>query len=275
MRVITPDQVPQDHPYYRTCSPAYRAYLHGCGLSTADAPGGFGWIKKLVGPLYLAKFERLPAPPEVPALKAAGFRKGWVVWVPGRTATVPAGWRKMWLRTHMAATGFSPVDADYAKRWNQRARRALKKFLASGAAVEPMSHEDFAAAFRATRVRHSFKSDYLKYFGKIVAIAPSTVRAWGVRFQGKVVAGLAVHDYASSSAHLVAFTSEAAKPLQAGTGLIDRWFSDSLTRGVRYVDFDHLRDWTMPADQQGYTDFKNNFVDCAVRYKDAYFKWVG
>jgi hypothetical protein len=95
------------------------------------------------------------------------------------------------------------------------------------------------------------------------------------RVNGEVAAGLAVLDYCgNSSVHLVAFTGPAAKPVQAGTGLIDRWFADSWARGIRYANFDHLRDKSMTADQQGYTDFKNNFMDYAITYPDSYFKFL-
>lgn len=277
MHFLTADQVPPEHPYYRSSSPAYRAYLHRCGLKTVDAPGGFGWIKKLLHPLYLAKFERTPGVPDIADLKAKGFKKGWVIWIPAHTATIPKGWRKMWFKTHLSSSGFTIIDSpDYATKWNQRARRARKKFLASEARIVSMAPADFMAAFRATRVRHLCKSDYITYFRKLTELDAASVRSWGVEWNGKIVAGLAVHDYAgNSSAHLVAFTSREARPLQAGTGLIDRWFSDSLARGIKYINFDHLRDAGMTRDQQGYTDFKNNFIEYAVKYRHSYFRWVG
>lgn len=74
--------------------------------------------------------------------------------------------------------------------------------------------------------------------------------------------------------HLVAFTSREAKPFQAGTGLIDQWFSDSVTRGIEYINFDHLRDSSMTSDQQGYTDFKLNFVEHECYFRDSYFRFL-
>ncbi len=278
MKPLSAAEIPADHPYYRSSSPAYREYLRGCGLSVVDAPGGYGWIKQLPFGLSLAKFERLPGVPDVSALKAAGFRRGWVIWVPARAREIPSGWRKMWVRTHLVRTGFSEISGpDYAAGWSQRARRALKRFLSvPGAKVVSMPHADFAAAFRAARVRHAFKSSYLEYFRKISALAPDAVRSWGAEYGGKVVAGLAALDYAgSSTAHLVAFTCPEAKEIQAGTALVDRWFSDSLARGLRYVDFDHLHGPGMTPDQKGYSRFKENFIGTFAEYRDSYFRWIG
>ena len=52
------------------------------------------------------------------------------------------------------------------------------------------------------------------------------------------------------STHLVAFTAQERKPVQAGTGLIDYWYADSLKKGLKYIDYDHLRDKFMTSDQQ-------------------------
>lgn len=182
----------------------------------------------------------------------------------------------MWIRSHFIQTGFTVLDSpDYSRKWNDRARRAHKKFLAADAKIEEVSDFEFMEAFRSTPVKHLYKKDYIKYYRTMAAIAPNDVRSYVVRHDGKIVAGLAVLDYAgNSSAHLVAFTSPEAKGIQAGTGLIGRWFSDSFKRGIKYVNFDHLRDSSMTHDQQGYTDFKKNFMEYSLSYPDSYFKFV-
>lgn len=183
----------------------------------------------------------------------------------------------MWIRSHFMSSGFTVVDsAEYFKKWNERSRRARKKFLASGAEVLEVSDDEFVEAFRSTPVKHLYKKDYVKYYRTMSAIAPNDVKSYVVKHEGEIVAGLAVLNYAgNSSVHLVAFTDPSAKAIQAGTGLIDRWFSDSYANGVRYVNFDHLRDSSMTHDQQGYTDFKKNFMEYSLSYPDAYFKFVG
>lgn len=183
----------------------------------------------------------------------------------------------MWLKSHFTNSGFTTVDSpEYFKKWNERARRARKKFLSSeGAEIERVSDDEFMEAFRVTPVRHAYKKEYVKYFRTIAAIAPDDTRAYVAKYRGKPVAGLAVLDYnGNSSVHLVAFTGPDAKKIQAGTGLVDRWFADSFESGVKYVNFDHLKDSSMTPDQQGYTDFKNNFIEHSIEYPDSYFRFV-
>lgn len=205
-----------------------------------------------------------------------GFGPGFVIWIPARRDEVPKGWRNMWLRSHFTQSGFTVIDSpDYQKKWNERSRRARKKFLASGASIDVVSDFEFMDAFRNTPVKHLYKKDYIKYYRTMAAIAPNDVKSYVARHDGKIVAGLAVLNYAgNSSAHLVAFTGPDAKAIQAGTGLIDRWFADSYANGVKYVNFDHLRDSSMTHDQQGYTDFKKNFMEYSLSYPDSYFKFV-
>ena len=77
------------------------------------------------------------------------------------------------------------------------------------------------------------------------------------------------------STHLVAFTSREAKVSQCGTGLINAWYLTSLARGIKYIHFDHLRDIHMTADQQGYTNFKLNFIEDLIEYPKCYFQFWG
>ena len=72
----------------------------------------------------------------------------------------------------------------------------------------------------------------------------------------------------------MAFTGKEAKPYQAGTGLMDRWFSDSVEMGLKYINFDHLRDSSMEKSQQGYTDFKLNFIENECYFEDSYFRFL-
>ncbi len=273
---LTAADLPKDHPYYRSSSEGYRKYLETCGLRTLKTSDGYAWLKNVLG-FHIAKFERLEAEPDIAALKAAGFGPGVVIWIPARRTEIPKPWRKMWLRSHFMNSGFTVVDSpDYFRKWNERARRARKKFLSTeGAETVRVSDDEFMEHFRTTPVRHAFKKEYIKYYRTMAAIAPESVRSYVAKYRGKVVAGLAVFDYCgNSSAHLVAFTGPEAYSIQAGTGLIDRWFADSWTSGVKYVNFDHLKDPSMTPDQQGYTDFKKNFMEYSIEYPDSYFRFV-
>lgn len=160
-------------------------------------------------------------------------------------------------------------------RWNERARRARKRFLAQeDVEIKMVEAKEFIDAFSTARVKHHFKSDYTKYYLRMYNLDPTSVRSFLAisKTQGSV-AGLAVHDSGNMSTHLVAFTDKSAKISQAGTGLIDAWYADSLERKMTYIHFDHLRDIHMTSDQQGYTDFKLNFIEHAISYPKCYFQF--
>jgi|GEM_PF-1045783 len=281
MSIIERYDYPTDHPYYRTNSAVYNTYLSQyCGIRTISLEEGrrFGWIKNIIGKhIQLAKFERIDTEPTRELLVPHGWTRGMVIWVPFQRRDIPPGWRRLAVNTHFTRTGFTEItDEKYHKKWNERAQRARKKFLAhSDIRIESVDPEVFIRAFSSTKVRHLFKSDYVKYYRKLTTIDASSVRSYLCYHGDQPIAGLAVHDYnGNSSVHLVAFTSNEARPYQAGTGLIDRWFAESVRMGIRYINFDHLRDSSMTRDQQGYTDFKMNFVESECYFRDSYFRFM-
>jgi len=213
-------------------------------------------MKRIFGKYaQLVKFERVDTEPTKESLKAHGFVRGVVIWIPFRRTDIPKGWRKLAVGTHFTRTGFTRIeDHEYYKKWNERARRARKKFLSNNPEeiqIRLVDDKTFVEAFRKVKVKHLFKSDYIKYYQAMISSGKDSIRSY-VCYQGDTpISGLAVHDYTpNSTVHLVAFTSKEANPIQAGTGLIDRWFSDSIDRGIEYINFDHLRDSSMEKSQQ-------------------------
>lgn len=283
MSLIDRRDFPKDHTYYRTTSPVYNAYLRDhCHIHTIPLEGGtrFGWMKRIFGKyLQLVKFERVDTEPTRELLEPHGFKRGFAIWIPANRTDIPKGWRKLAIGTHFTRTGFVRIEnREYYKKWNERARRARKKFLSFAGSeihIELVDEETFADAFRKTKVKHLFKSDYIRYYRSMVSAGKDSIRSY-VCYRGNTpISGLAVHDYTSNSTvHLVAFTSKEANSFQAGTGLIDRWFSDSVDRGISYINFDHLRDSSMEKAQQGYTDFKLNFIENECYFRDSYFRFL-
>jgi hypothetical protein len=283
MQTIERSDFPEDHTYYRTTSTVYNKYLQNhCHIHTISLEQGtrFGWMKRIFGKyMQLVKFERVDIEPTKELLQSNGFHRGFVIWIPFRRTDIPVGWRKLAVGTHFTRTGFVQIEnQEYYKKWNERARRARKKFLSldsSEIRIELVDKEAFIDAFKKIKVKHLFKSDYIAYYRAMIGIDESTIRSY-VCYRGNTpLSGLAVHDYsAHESVHLVAFTSKEANPLQAGTGLIDRWFSDSINQGIKYINFDHLRDSSMEKAQQGYTDFKLNFLERECYFRDSYFRFL-
>jgi hypothetical protein len=186
MPLINRSEFPADHTYYRTTSPVYNKYLRDyCHIRTIALEKGtrFGWIKNLFGKyLQLVKFERIDIEPTKELLKEHGFTRGFVIWIPFRRTEVPVGWRKLAIGTHFTRTGFTHIENnEYYKKWNERARRARKKFLSfseSEVRIELVDEETFVKAFKAVKVKHMFKSDYIKYYRAMMEAGSDTVRSY-------------------------------------------------------------------------------------------------
>jgi hypothetical protein len=274
---------PKDYFYHRTSSPTYRAYLEGCGLSTFDTetPPQFAWKKKIFGNFFwVVKWERVDSEPDVEYIKKMTWlRHAFIAWIPySRTrAELPKLWRKLWFTDHFEETGFAELHRErsmYAS-WNDRAKRALKKFEKSGCTLEAVTPEIFAQAFTKTKVKHWHKSVYVNYYKKMVAIDATKVRQWiAYTPLGMPAAGLAVHDYLDThSVHLVAFTDQKYYDTQAGTGVMWAWFRDSHEKSIKYLSVDHIRNRTGPWDQKWYTAFKENFITTRLSFREAYFRF--
>lgn len=277
MIFLKPEQYPKDFFYHRTASEAYRQYLEGCWPQTFDIgnPPQYAWKKSLLGGnFHVVRYERTDIEPDIEKLKKEeGIKHAMVAWIPYSRTEAPLGWKRLYLTDHFRETGYVLLTENYRSKWNERSRRAMKKFEKSGAITYQVDSETFVKAFRETKVKHWYKSDYIKYYQKMVAIDHSKIRQWLVYVDDEPVAGLAVHDYIENhSVHLVAFTGKKAYPSQWGTALIDTWFRDSLSKGIKYLSFDQLRQKGGPSEQRGYTEFKENFIEYRLSFPKAYFK---
>lgn len=272
-------QFPKEHLYYRTSSPNYRKYLEDYKATIIPVNDGkqFGWRKWPKSWFQIIKFEKIDVEPDIEMLKTRYWvRHAWIIWIPATRREIPAGWRKLWLTSHYTTTGIVNLDEEYWKKWNERSRRARKKYKQNGVEIKLVTPEEFVEGFKITPTKHAFKKDYIKYYTHITKINPKTIRSYVAYYEGKIVAGLAVHDYndGKSSVHLVAYTNRKFYHTQAGTWLIDRWYEDSVKMGIKYIDFDRLREKHGPRDQKGYTEFKENFIQHKFNFKESYFKFI-
>lgn len=277
MIFLKPEEYPKDFFYHRTASETYRTYLEGCWPETFDIgnPPQYAWKKSFFwGNTHIIRYERTDVEPDISFLKEKeGIKHGMITWIPYSKTNVPSWWKRLYLTDHFRETGYNILENDYRKQWNERSRRAIKKFEKSGAKVVAVDSETFIHAFQKTRVKHWYKSDYIRYFKKITAANPKSIRQWLVYIDDEPVAGLAVHDYIKNhSVHLIAFTGKKAYPTQGGTALIDEWFRDSLEKWMKYLTFDQLRQKGWPSEQKGYTEFKENFIQYRLSFPKAYFK---
>ena len=276
MQRVERNTFPKDHTYYRTSSPVYRKYMESPKIETFDIgnPPQFWWKKKLFGNWFqMIKYERIDIEPDIEWLKKKfQLKHAWIIWIPEKRTDIPLWWKRFLMQTHFIYASITTLQEKYREKWNQRGKRARKKFLESGINIELVDGETFTKSFKNTPVRHMFKSDYLTYYQQMSAIDKKSVRSYIAYYKDIPIAGLAVHDYHKSSVHMVAFTNRKYYKFQSGTWLIDRWFSDSLKLSIQYIDFDRVREKLWPKDQQGYTDFKNNFIEFQTNFTWAYFK---
>ncbi len=276
MKLITKKELPKEHWYYRSSSGLYKKYLEKCWLKVAPLSGNnFWWIKSL-WIFQIAKFERVDIAPTPEVLKKNGFKHWMVIWIPYSLTEIPKWWKKLYLNSHFTTTWFSEVlDEYYYKKWKDRAQRARKKFLNNtDLKIELVDTLEFQKIYGETKISQPFKKSFMKYHKTISSFdEKSEIKNMICYLWEKPIAGLSVIDYNwNSSAHLVSFLSNEWKKLQAWTWLIDFWFQNSLKNWIKYINFDHLRDKYMSFDQQWYTNFKENFMDYKIVYKDSYFK---
>lgn len=120
-----------------------------------------------------------------------GLKHAFVIWIPysREKNEIRKGWRRLWLTDHFEETGYALLrqkneiqesgnSIPYLASWNDRSKRARKKFHASGARLEKVSPEVFIEGFKHTNVKHWYKGAYIHYYKKMVAIDASKIRQW-------------------------------------------------------------------------------------------------
>lgn len=276
MRLISKEELPKDHLYYRSSSSLYKKYLEKCRLQIAELwEKSFWWIKNL-WLFQIAKFERIDQEPSIEILKKNWFKHGLIIWIPYSLTKIPEWWRKLYLNSHFTTTWFSEIDNEfYYKKWKERWQRARKKFLNNKElTIKLIENDIFQKIYLESKISQPFKKAFINYHKSITKIdEKNDVKNMVCFLWDKPIAWLSVIDYNwNSSAHLVSFLTNSWKKLQAWTWLIDFWFKNSLQNWIKYINFDHLRDKYMSFNQQWYTDFKENFMDYKVVFKESYFK---
>lgn len=178
----------------------------------------------------MVKYERIDVEPDIEWLKKKfSLKHAWIIWIPEKRVDIPKGWKRFLMQTHYVYANVTRLEPNYWNKWNERAKRARKKFLSqTEVVIKQVKRDVFIEAFKKTPVGHMFKRDYISYYTQLTEVNEKSVRSYVAYYNKIPIAGLAVHDYHKSSVHMVAFTHKKHYKLQAGTGIIDRWFADSL-----------------------------------------------
>lgn len=226
----------------------------------SDGPLGVRWH---YGPL---RFERFETDVEPAPSRSAPLRL--VLWQRLVRQDRPRGWwpgdRQMGMK--MGGVSFLGKDGDYTTRWRSHARRQLrrwKKLLVAGEReVVPMTLEEFLAGYA-----HADQTTFMKILYPPVVRMKSKAHGEHVRFigtrrpGGPIDAALATIDVpeCETSIHLAAYMGGTGKADDTGTGLIDEWFRECRSRGIRVLDFGHFWSPGDLSEYKGYSRFKSQF----------------
>lgn len=279
MQKILYGKSPSDFYYHRKYSPEYAKYLENIGSIIVrfwEKKEIIWWKKFFWNFFILGVSERSDKEPDIAEIKKqTGARHGAIIWIPNSQWLKKPTWRKNYLRAHYTDTGFAVLENNYRKKWSKRAQRAYKKFEKSSVRIEEVSREVFRNEYERSDFLPSLRKKFAKFFYNFSAINPKSVRQWiAYNEEWKAISGLAVHDYLGNhSVHLVAFSTPESHASQAGTGLIDHWFQNSLTKWIKYINFDHICSEHDSKSQKWYSDFKNNFIDTHLHFSDSFIRF--
>ncbi len=284
MRELGREHIPENHLYFRSSYRKYGAYLETQKLTLLPLWKSFGWAKYVLGKSWgVVKFDRVDEEPNIDEIKKlSGLKHGLLIWIPWKklpekSVLRKGGWRYMYAATHFKHTGFGYIWENYWKNWNDRAQRARKKFFQAQEKywleIQNVSHDVWKKAFLEAKIRIPLRWDFARFYSDIYGCAGQDIENYLCYDGEKVLWGLSVIFYDTySSVHLLSFLPDAGKKLQVGTGLIDFWYKRAQEKWLSYISFDHLRDMKTAVSQQGYTDFKMNFINVEIDLKESYFK---
>jgi hypothetical protein len=217
---------------------------------------------------------------EEPDLKTGGklARPRLVSWKRMHSGPVPKGWsagRHPW-----RVDAYHALGPDYADTWHASARRHRKdwksKHLDKTHAIEPVSWQEYAAAYKKSTVARNIGNEQLMALGRRHALGGPEL--FGVRdlATGEIIAGTAIHHSPTrkSSMREAPFMLPQARDCHAMTGLVDFWFDLSLKRGADFLTFSHFSHPGAAKSWGGFSAFKRQFGVTEVSYPPVLWRFV-
>ena len=108
---------------------------------------------------------------------------------------------------------------------------------------------------------------------KLFAKEDGKYRVYLAEVDGQVLAGAVFIDMETTSEYWASFYTDESKPYHLGIAMMDRWFADSLAKGIKYCDLDHMWDKGEPMNRIGYTRFKESIADYGVYWRDTWVRF--
>ncbi|MBI4276782.1 hypothetical protein HY629_03005 [Candidatus Uhrbacteria bacterium] len=190
----------------------------------------------------------------------------------------PRGWHHMPGTPGLGRTAYTRLDNEYTQQWSIRARRHLKQYARSSFHIEEIDTDAYGHAHRESSIYRVVREKPLIRIHKRIQEYGKNFVLYGVRDDHeRVVAGLGVLYLPKHgvSVHVTAFTCDPSKNPHASVGLIDHWYRESLTRGMRYLDFGLMAAPGYPTSWGGFSHFKEQFGLSYIVYPPALvqFNW--
>ncbi|MBM3204899.1 hypothetical protein FJZ48_02895 [Candidatus Uhrbacteria bacterium] len=204
-----------------------------------------------------------------------------IIWQPSAVRNKPKGWFRSWIQMNPRRTGYVEVGSceHYWKNWSEHARRHRSRWVKDGRfLIEKVSLDEFMTVYRQATRLGWLKHFFISHLKSRNTLHASLIKVFGAREKttGKMVAGFVGMDIpeASASLHLVSFIDRAVRDSSVGTGLMDEWFQDAITRGIKYLDFDLFWAPGDPREWKGFSRFKSQFGTQFIQYPMPFIKFV-
>lgn len=259
-------------PFFSCKEYLEREYRSWPPFEVVDAGDAHG-VRQTIGPISI---ERYHGDVE-PALAPGRLRV--VLWDSWTRLAPPAGWHRFPGNPRRSLMGYAeiPATGDIHPHWSELARRERKKWLAQEeCTIATIDAETYCAAYakcgKSRSIIRGFSSGVrrkAKTHGDLLHLYAVISRA-----TGEIVAGLATLDVPEikTSIHVTGFILPSARHSPAGVGLVNQWFRDSQSRGIRFCDFDGFYAKGEPIEWKGFSRFKSQFGTKFIAYPKPFWR---
>lgn len=126
------------------------------------------------------KFDRIDIPPSLKEIEASGLKHGIIIWIPWRKLPdrlflKKNSWHRLFAATHFQHTGIGKVENEYWRNWNERAKRARKKFLEWSIQehfeIIQIDDDRWRKEFLSAKIRIPLKGSFAQFHEKISSLS--------------------------------------------------------------------------------------------------------
>ncbi|MBV9349489.1 MAG: class I SAM-dependent methyltransferase [Patescibacteria group bacterium] len=203
-----------------------------------------------------------------------------IMWERFWRTDAPPTWIKFIDRPYRK-TGYTSLSPEYKKNWSATARRDLRKwekdFLGSVYTIEPVTEEEFGAAYLQSTVPFYMRRAMKNEIGLRIKSGATPIILYGARriTDKKLIGGIALMSSPSLkiSYFLAGFFLKEVSEHPVMTGLFDYWFSSSIAEGMRFLDFGNFWKKGEPASWKGFSAFKAKFGPTYFFYQPRLYRF--